>query len=162
MVAPAADPALAQGCVKIKSYNRIIGPNISRPRIYGRGSTRDLSHKTIYNTHSDTEKTFTRKLWKKRKLGDGNFRNWIRQGSRMGADKWWVLFLEKFKNNRTVSSKSSLRYWKFTKRECLCLISNGKDEELKSFLVFYCGWEGSKARAGQAPVSEKKGKHQEN
>lgn len=76
MAAPAAGSDRAQGCVKIKSYNRIIGPNISRPRIYGRGSTRrDLSHKTIYNTHSDTEKTFTGELWKKRKLGDGNFGN---------------------------------------------------------------------------------------
>ena len=68
----------AQGCVKIKLYNRIIGPNISRPRIYGRGSTRDLSHKTIYNTHSDTEKTFTGKLCKVKKTWrwcDGNFRN---------------------------------------------------------------------------------------
>ena len=68
MAAPAAGSDRAQGCVKIKSYNRIIGPNISRPRIYGRGSTRrDLSHKTIYNTHSDTEKTFTGELWKKEK-----------------------------------------------------------------------------------------------
>ena len=40
------DAHRVRGCVKIKSNNRIIGPNIFRPRIYG-GCLRDLSHRAI-------------------------------------------------------------------------------------------------------------------
>ena len=85
MVAPAAasDPALARGCVKIKSYNRIIGPNISRPGFMDK-ALRGISAIKRFTIHTPIQrKHLPGNFGKRENLAMGTF------GIELDEDQGW-------------------------------------------------------------------------
>ena len=105
MAAPAAGSDRAQGCVKIKSYNRIIGPNISRPRIYGRGSTARISAIKRFTIHTPIQrKHLPENFGKRENLAMGTLGIELDKDQGWVSSKWRMLFLQNFKDNKNVGS----------------------------------------------------------